>query len=152
MAIPCPPSAIAMSAINTELGFSSTQANSSLSTRASQTGGYVPAAPNIQFSEFCGYSPTPNYRTFAIVNQPTSSGEVCSIIGEDDLTLYFYEAGGDGSPACPSTGVFVYEDSALTIPFDGKDSYWFSNQCNSGYYIVTNGDLPNFIEGITPCE
>ena len=42
-------------------------------------------------------------------------------------------------------------DPATFVPFDGKNSYWFSNQCSAGYYIVTNGDLPNFIEGITPC-
>jgi hypothetical protein len=131
--------------IRVELG--QAQANSSLRSLSSLAGFSTPDA----ISEFYGYSPTPNYRTFAIVNQPTSSGEVCSIIGEDDLTLYFYEDGGDGSPACPATGVYVYEDSALTVPFDGKDSYWYSNQCSAGYYIVTNGDLPNFIEGITPC-
>ena len=152
MAVPCPPNAIAMSAINTELGFASNAANSSLSTRASQTGGYVAGAPNIQFSEFCGFSPAPNYRTFAIVNTATSSGEVCSIREEDNLTLYYGESGGDGSPGCPSAGVYLWEDTGLSVAFNGKDSYWFSNQCSAGYYIVTNGDLPNFIEGITPCE
>jgi hypothetical protein len=131
--------------IRVELG--QAQANSSLRSLSSLAGFSTPDA----ISEFYGYSPSLDYRTFSIVNQATSSGEVCSIIGEDDLTLYFYEAGGDGSPACPSTGVYVFEDSALTVPFDGKNSYWFSNQCSSGYYIVTNGDQPNFIEGITPC-
>ncbi len=131
--------------IRVELGQS--QANSSLRSLSSLAGFSTPDA----ISEFYGYSPSLDYRTFSIVNQATSSGEVCSIIGEDDLTLYFYEAGGDGSPACPSTGVYVFEDSALTVPFDGKNSYWFSNQCSAGYYIVTNGDQPNFIEGITPC-
>lgn len=131
--------------IRVELGQS--QANSSLRSLSSLAGFSTPDA----ISEFYGYSPSLDYRTFSIVNQATSSGEVCSIIGEDDLTLYFYEAGGDGSPACPSTGIYVFEDSALTVPFDGKNSYWLSNQCAAGYYIVTNGDQPNFIEGITPC-
>lgn len=151
MAVPCPPSAISMSAINTELGLSSTASNSSLLTRAGQTSGYVTGSTNIQFSEFCGYSASPNYRTFSIINNRSTSGEVCSLFGEDDLTLYFFESGGDGSPACPSTGVYVFQDSALTVPFDGSNSYWKSNQCNAGYYIVTVGDQPNFIEGITPC-
>lgn len=152
MPIPCPPSAIAMSAINTELGFSATAANSSLATRASQTGGYVPGAPNIQFSEFCGYPPTPNYRTFDIVEFRTTSGEVCAIRDPDNLTLYYYEAGGDGSPGCPSTGVFLFRDAGLTIEFDGDNSWYYSNQCNAGYYIIDfTPDRPNFIEAISPC-
>lgn len=151
MPIPCPPSAISMSAINTELGFASNAANSSLETRASQTGGYVGGAPNIAFSEFCGYPPTPNYRSFSIVNFRTTSGEVCSIIDEDNLTLYYAEDGGDGSPGCPSAGVYVFEDPALTVQFNGGNSWWYSNQCNAGYYIVDNSGKTNFIEGITPC-
>jgi hypothetical protein len=131
--------------IRVELGQS--QANSSLRSLSSLAGFSTPDA----ISEFYGYSPSLDYRTFSIVNQATSSGEVCSIIGEDDLTLYYEESGGDGSPGCPSSGVYLWEDTALSIPFDGKNSYWFSNQCSAGYYIVTNGDLPNFIEGITPC-
>jgi hypothetical protein len=131
--------------IRVELG--QAQANSSLRSLSSLAGFSTPDA----ISEFYGYSPSLDYRTFSIVNQATSSGEVCSIIGEDDLTLYYEESGGDGSPGCPSSGVYLWEDTALSIPFDGKNSYWFSNQCSAGYYIVTNGDLPNFIEGITPC-
>jgi hypothetical protein len=150
MPIPCPPSAIAMSAINTELGFASNAANSSLSTRASQTGGYVPGAPDIQFSEFCGYSPTPNYRTFSIYDQGQTQGEVCNIIDQDNLTLYFYESGGDGSPACPNVSVTLYTDTALTSPFDGADRWYHSNQCTAGYYILGS---PNrgFVESINPC-
>lgn len=145
MAIPCPPSAIAMSAINTELGFSSTQANSSLSTRASQTGGYVPGAPNIQFSEFCGYSPAA-YNTFTIVNTPEGdSSTACALREEDDLTLYF--AGSGGTPACPSGGVTVYTDSGLTTPFNGDAQYFKSQACSSWYYIMSNG----FIEGNSGC-
>jgi hypothetical protein len=131
--------------IRVELG--QAQANSSLRSLSSLAGFSTPDA----ISEFYGYSPSLDYRTFSIVNQATSSGEVCSIIGEDDLTLYYEESGGDGSPGCPSSGVYLWEDTALSIPFDGKNSYWFSNQCSAGYYIVDNGDLTNFIEGITPC-
>jgi len=131
--------------IRVELGQS--QANSSLRSLSNLAGFSTPDA----ISEFYGYSPSLDYRTFSIVNQATSSGEVCSIIGEDDLTLYYEESGGDGSPGCPSSGVYLWEDTALSIPFDGKNSYWFSNQCSAGYYIVDNGDLTNFIEGITPC-
>jgi hypothetical protein len=136
---------LSLNDIRVELGLA--QSNVSLHSMSVTAGFSTPDA----VSEFWGYPPTPNYRTFAIVNTATSSGEVCSILEEDNLTLYFYEDGGDGSPACPSTGVYVYEDSELSIPFDGKNSYWFSNQCSAGYYIVDNGDLTNFIEGITPC-
>jgi hypothetical protein len=136
---------LSLNDIRVELGLA--QSNVSLHSMSVTAGFSTPDA----VSEFWGYPPTPNYRTFAIVNTATSSGEVCSILEEDNLTLYFYEDGGDGSPACPATGVYVYEDSELSIPFDGKNSYWFSNQCSAGYYIVDNGDLPNFIEGITPC-
>ena len=132
--------------IRVELGQS--QANSSLRSLSSLAGFSTPDA----ISEFYGYSPSLDYRTFSIVNQATSGGEVCSIRQEDDLTLYYGESGGDGSPGCPSAGVYLWEDTGLSVAFDGKDSYWYSNQCNAGYYIVTNGDLPNFIEGITPCE
>ncbi len=151
MPVPCPPNAIAMSAINTELGLSSTASNSSLLTRAGQTNGYVTGSTNIQFSEFCGFTPSLGYRTFSIVNYRTNQGEVCSIIGEDDITLYYEETGGDGSPGCPSAGVYLWEDTELSVAFNGENSYWYSNQCNAGYYIVTVGDLTNFIEGIEPC-
>jgi hypothetical protein len=145
MPIPCPPNAIAMSAINTELGFSATTANSSLTTRASQTGGYVPGAPNIQFSEFCGYSPVA-YNTFSIVNTGHDSAvDACNDINEDNLTLYF--AGSGGTPACPTTSVILYTDTALTNVFDGLFQYWRSQECNASYYILEDG----FIEGITSC-
>ena len=137
---------LSLNDIRVELGLA--QSNVSLHSMSVTAGFSTPDA----VSEFWGYPPTPNYRTFSIVNQATSSGEVCSIIGEDDLTLYYEESGGDGSPGCPSSGVYLWEDTALSIPFDGKNSYWFSNQCSAGYYIVDNGDLTNFIEGITPCE
>jgi hypothetical protein len=136
---------LSLNDIRVELGLA--QSNVSLHSMSVTAGFSTPDA----VSEFWGYPPTPNYRTFSIVNQATSSGEVCSIIGEDDLTLYYEESGGDGSPGCPSSGVYLWEDTALSIPFDGKNSYWFSNQCSAGYYIVDNGDLTNFIEGITPC-
>lgn len=131
--------------IRIELG--QAQANSSLRSLSSLAGFSTPDA----ISEFYGYSPSLGYRTFSIVNSPTSSGEVCSTKAEDDLTLYYAETGGDGSPGCPSAGVYLWEDTSLSVAFDGKNSYWYSNQCNAGYYIVTVGDLPNFIEGITPC-
>ena len=136
---------LSLNDIRMELGLS--QSNVSLRSMSSTAGFSTPDA----VSEFYGYSATPNYRTFSIINSATTSGEVCSLFGEDDLTLYFFESGGDGSPACPSAGVYVYEDSSLTVPFNGKDSYWKSNQCGSGYYIVSVGDQPNFIEGITSC-
>ena len=136
---------ISINDIRIELG--QAQANSSLRSLSSLAGFSTPDA----ISEFYGYPPTPNYRTFSIVNQQTSFGEVCSIIGEDDLTLYYGESGGDGSPGCPSVGVYLWEDTALSIPFNGKSSWWYSNQCNAGYYIIDNGDLTNFIESINPC-
>ncbi len=131
--------------IRVELG--QAQANSSLRSLSNLAGFSTPDA----ISEFYGYSPALGYRTFSIVNFQTSQGEVCSILGEDDLTLYYSETGGDGSPGCPSTGVYLWEDTGLSVAFNGKDSWWYSNQCNAGYYIVTNGDLTNFIEGIEPC-
>jgi len=131
--------------IRVELG--QAQANSSLRSLSNLAGFSTPDA----ISEFYGYSPALGYRTFSIVNSSTSSGEVCSIFGEDDLTLYYAETGGDGSPGCPSAGVYLWEDTGLSVAFDGKNSYWYSNQCNAGYYIVTVGDLTNFIEGIEPC-
>ena len=136
---------LSLNDIRVELGLA--QSNVSLHSMSVTAGFSTPDA----VSEFWGYPPTPNYRTFSIVNTKVSAGEVCSIIDEDNLTLYYGESGGDGSPGCPSTGVYLWEDTALSIAFDGGNSYWYSNQCNAGYYIVTNGDLPNFIEGITPC-
>ena len=123
---------LSLNDIRVELGLA--QSNVSLRSMSNTAGFSTPDA----VSEFYGYPPTPNYRTFAIVNFPTTSGEVCSIRDEDNLTLYFEEAGGDGSPGCPSAGVYVFEDPGLTIAFDGQDSWWYSNQCNAGYYIITN--------------
>jgi hypothetical protein len=131
--------------IRVELG--QAQANSSLRSLSNLAGFSTPDA----ISEFYGYSPALGYRTFSIVNFRTNQGEVCSIFGEDDITLYYEETGGDGSPGCPSAGVYLWEDTGLSVAFDGENSYWYSNQCNAGYYIVTVGDLPNFIEGIEPC-
>jgi hypothetical protein len=137
---------LSLNDIRVELGLA--QSNVSLHSMSVTAGFSTPDA----VSEFWGYPPTPNYRTFSIVNTKVSAGEVCSIIDEDNLTLYYGESGGDGSPGCPSTGVYLWEDTALSIAFNGSNSYWFSNQCSAGYYIVDNGDLTNFIEGITPCE
>jgi hypothetical protein len=131
--------------IRVELG--QAQANSSLRSLSNLAGFSTPDA----ISEFYGYSPALGYRTFSIVNFRTNQGEVCSIFGEDDITLYYEETGGDGSPGCPSAGVYLWEDTGLSVAFDGENSYWYSNQCNAGYYIVTVGDLTNFIEGIEPC-
>ncbi len=131
--------------IRVELG--QAQANSSLRSLSNLAGFSTPDA----ISEFYGYSPALGYRTFSIVNYRTNQGEVCSIIGEDDITLYYEETGGDGSPGCPSAGVYLWEDTELSVAFNGENSYWYSNQCNAGYYIVTVGDLTNFIEGIEPC-
>lgn len=136
---------LSLNDIRVELGLA--QSNVSLRSMSNTAGFSTPDA----VSEFYGYPPTPNYRTFAIVNTRTTSGEVCSIREEDNLTLYFAETGGDGSPGCPSSGVYLWEDTGLSVPFDGQNSYWYSNQCNAGYYIVDNGDLTNFIEGIEPC-
>lgn len=145
MPVPCPPSAIAMSAINTELGLSATAANSSLATRASQTSGYVPGAPNIQFSEFCGFTPAA-YNTMSIVNTPEGRDtDACALREEDDLTLYF--AGSGGTPACPGTSVILYTDSALTTRFNGDAQFFKSQQCNAWYYIMSDG----FIEGTFGC-
>jgi len=130
--------------IRVELG--QAQANSSLRSLSNLAGFSTPDA----ISEFYGYPPTPNYRTFSIYDQGQSQGEVCNIIDQDNLTLYFYESGGDGSPACPNVSVTLYTDTALTTPFDGADRWYHSNQCNAGYYIL---GTPNrgFIEGINPC-
>lgn len=136
---------LSLNDIRVELGLA--QSNVSLRSMSNTAGFSTPDA----VSEFYGYPPTPNYRTFAIVNFPTTSGEVCSIRDEDNLTLYFEEAGGDGSPGCPNTGVYVFEDPGLTIAFDGQNSWWYSNQCNAGYYIITNSGKKNYIEGISPC-
>lgn len=96
-------------------------------------------------SEFYGFSYA-NYNTFEIVNsQQDGSDESCALFGDDDLTLYF--SGSGGTPACPSTSVILYTNTALTTAFNGNAKYWKSNQCNSSYYILSTG----FIEGITAC-
>jgi hypothetical protein len=134
---------LGIDAIRTELQQS--QGNNSLRTLSSLAGFSTPDA----ISEFYGYSYT-NYRSFSIYDQGQSQGEVCNIIDQDNLTLYFYESGGDGSPACPNVSVTLYTDTALTTPFDGADRWYHSGQCNSGYYIL---GTPNrgFIESIDPC-
>lgn len=136
---------LSLNDIRVELGLA--QSNVSLGSMSNSVGFTDPDA----VSEFYGYSAALGYRTFSIVNFRTNQGEVCSIFGEDDLTLYYAETGGDGSPGCPSAGVYLWQDTELSVAFDGNNSYWYSNQCNAGYYIVTVGDLPNFIEGVTPC-
>lgn len=137
---------LSLNDIRIELGLA--QSNVSLRSMSNTAGFSTPDA----VSEFYGYPPTPNYRTFDIVEFRTTSGEVCSILDPDNLTLYYYEAGGDGSPGCPNTGVFLFKDPGLTVEFDGENSWWYSNQCNAGYYIIDFAPgRPNFIEGITPC-
>ena len=130
--------------IRTELQQS--QGNNSLRTLSSLAGFSTPDA----ISEFYCYSYY-NYRSFSIVNiRYGSYTEACESREEDNLTLYFYEAGGDGSPACPNISVTVYTDINLTAPFDGG-GYWFkSNSCGASYNILGS---PNrgFIEGISYC-
>ena len=87
---------LSLNDIRVELGLA--QSNVSLRSMSNTAGFSTPDA----VSEFYGYPPTPGYRTFAIVNFSTTSGEVCSIRDEDNLTLYYAETGGDGSPGCPS--------------------------------------------------
>jgi hypothetical protein len=132
--------------IRVELG--QAQANSSLRSLSNLAGFSTPDA----ISEFYGYPPTPNYRTFAIVNiQYNDYSAACGSRENDNLTLYFYELNGDGTPACPTTSVTLYTDTALSSPFNGQDKYYKSNQCNASYYILGS---PNrgFIEGISSCE
>ena len=137
---------LSLNDIRVELGLA--QSNVSLRSMSNTAGFSTPDA----VSEFYGYPPTPNYRTFDIVEFRTTSGEVCSIRDPDNLTLYYYEAGGDGSAGCPSVGVFLYRDAALTIEFDGDNSWYYSNQCHAGYYIIDYSPTrPNFIESISPC-
>ena len=134
---------LGIDAIRTELQQS--QGNNSMRTLSSLAGFSTPDA----ISEFYGYSYS-NYRSFSIYDQGQTQGEVCNIFDQDNLTLYFYEAGGDGSPACPNVGVTAYTDTALTVPFDGADRWYHSAQCNTGYYIL---GTPNrgLVEGTNPC-
>ena len=130
--------------IRLELG--QAQANSALRSLSNLAGFSTPDA----ISEFYGYPPAVNYRTFSIFDSGTTQGEVCNILDQDNLTLYFYESGGDGSPACPNAGVTLYTDTALTTAYDGGDKWYHSSQCNAGYYIL-GAPSAGFIEGINPC-
>lgn len=130
---------ISLNDIRVELQQAST--NVSLGAMSNLVGFVDPDA----VSEFYGYSYAA-YNTFAIINTGyDSSGDACDDKGADNLTLYF--AGSGGTPACPSTSVILYTNTALTNAFDGLFQYWRSNQCNASYYILDTG----FIEGITSC-
>lgn len=135
---------LGIDAIRTELQQS--QGNNSLRTLSSLAGFSTPDA----ISEFYGYSYY-NYRSFSIVNiQYGGFDDACNSRESDNLTLYFYEAGGDGSPACPNAGVTVYTDINLTAPFNGNSSFFKSNSCGTSYYILGSPDR-GFIEGINYC-
>jgi hypothetical protein len=100
-------------------------------------------------SEFYGFSYEP-YNTFEIHNDPYVDGSEACLFGADDNLMLFF-AGSGGTPACPTTGVRLFTNAALTTPFDGQDSYWKSNQCNASYYIINPDDGGGLIEGITAC-
>lgn len=130
---------LSLNDIRVELGLA--QSNVSLGSMSNSVGFTDPDA----VSEFYGYSAS-NYNTFAIVNTGYDNGEeACGDRSEDNLTLYF--EGSGGTPACPTSGVILYTDTALTNVFDGLFQHWRSNQCNASYYILDDG----FIEGITAC-
>ena len=130
---------LSLNDIRVELGLA--QSNVSLGSMSNSVGFTDPDA----VSDFYGYSYA-NYNTFSIINTGyDDSGTACGNKDDDNLTLYF--AGSGGAPACPTTGVILYTDTALTNVFDGLFQYWRSNQCNASYYILENG----FIEGITAC-
>ena len=130
---------LSLNDIRVELGLA--QSNVSLGSMSNSVGFTDPDA----VSDFYGYSYA-NYNTFAIINTGYDEpGDACADTGEDKLTLYF--AGSGGTPACPTTSVILYTDTALTNVFDGLFQYWRSNQCNASYYIFDDG----FIEGITSC-
>ena len=117
------------------------QANSSLGALSDLAGFAAPDA----VSDFYGYSYV-NYNTFSIINTGYDDpGSACGNRDEDNLTLYF--AGSGGTPACPTSSVVLYTNTALTNAFDGLFQYWRSNECNASYYILDTG----FIEGITSC-
>ena len=130
---------LSLNDIRVELGLA--QSNVSLGSMSNSVGFTDPDA----VSDFYGYSYA-NYNTFSIINTGyDDSGTACGNKDDDNLTLYF--AGSGGTPACPTTSVILYTDTALTNVFDGLFQYWRSNQCNASYYIMENG----FIEGITAC-
>ena len=96
-------------------------------------------------SEFYGYSYA-NYNTFEVVNNGRdSSAGACSLLVDDDLTLYF--SGSGGTPACPTQGVTLYTNTALTTEFNGGGLWWKSNQCNAAYNILSTGN----VEAIEAC-
>lgn len=121
------------------------QANSSLGALSDLAGFAAPDA----VSDFYGFS-FENYNTFDIHNDPyVNPEESCFFGGEDNLTLFF--AGSGGTPACPTSGVFVFTDSALTQEFNGQESYWKSNQCEAAFLILKNNQKNGFIEGVIGC-
>jgi len=143
---PLPPSGpLSINDIRVELG--QAQANSSLRALSNLAGFSTPDA----ISEFYGYPPTPNYRTFSIVSNGTSQGEVCSVFDPDNLDLYYYEAGGGGAAGCPIPGVTVYTDTALTAPFDGANRWYYSNSCGGNGYYILGSPNRGFIEGYQIC-
>lgn len=94
--------------------------------------------------------PEENYNTVDIHQEPyAESMEACIYGGEDNLTLFF--EGSGGTPACPTSSVFVFTDSDLTQRFDGQESYWKSNQCGAAFLILKNEKKNGFIEGVIPC-
>jgi hypothetical protein len=130
---------ISLNDIRVELQQAST--NVSLGAMSNLVGFVDPDA----VSDFYGYS-YPLYNTFSIVNSAYDTPEdACDEPDEDNLTLYF--AGSGGTPACPSTSVILYTNTALTNAFNGSEAYWRSQQCGSSYYILNTG----FIEGIFDC-
>ena len=130
---------LSLNDIRVELGLA--QSNVSLGSMSNSVGFTDPDA----VSEFYCYSAA-NYNTFSIINTGYDNGEeACGDGNDDNLTLYF--SGSGGTPACPTTSVILYTDTALTNVFDGLSQWWRSNQCNASYYILDNG----FIEGITAC-
>ena len=130
---------ISLNDIRVELQRAST--NVSLGAMSNLVGFVDPDA----VSEFYGYS-YPLYNTFEVVNDGrNSSAGACSLLGDDDLTLYF--TGSGGTPACPAQGVTLYTNSALTTAYNGGGFWWRSKQCNSAYNILSDG----FIEAIQAC-
>jgi hypothetical protein len=118
--------------IRVELGQS--QANSSLRSLSNIAGFSTPDA----ISEFYGYSPSASI--FLIEPGVENSGEACSAEGGE------FELWWEG-PGCPAITNTLYTDPGLTTPFDGKNLWWRSLQCNAIYYIMSNG----FIEGYGDC-